>query len=316
MSQRDVRPSLVPQVLIAIAVMGFVARAGATQDGIAVSTGDVLSSRRSDELSEAKASFEAAARAASEGDYGAALALMRRSYELSNHPWLLFNLGSLHEKLGDCRAALQSFEAYVAAVPNGKRLEEARSSIAALRPSCAEPSVPAPTLLAEAATTPRSADPAPRFAPVAPPAPVATSAKKNAAVLQGAPSSAPSGARVLGISALAGGAAVAGVAAYFAWSAQDRDDSFQAVAARAHDLPAEERPAYETVQSLEAARDADRTRALVFSGVSAVLLGGGLWLLLRSDSDESPSRGSQTHRGFELCVGHGDTLAGSWSTVF
>jgi hypothetical protein len=303
--------------LIAVAVLGFVARAGAAQDGVAVSTSEVAPPPQGAvALAEAKEAFEAAAKAANAGDFATALVLMRKSYERSKHPWLLFNLGSLHEKLGDCRAALQSFEAYVAAVPNGKRLQEARASIAALRPTCPESAEPALASFAdEGASPPPVTGDALRLTTVPRLAPAAVATKEPSAVRE-AQAASSAGEKAVGISALVGGAVAAGLAAYFAWSAEDHDDAFEAASTRADALPLEEKPAYSSVQSIEAARDADRTRAVLFGGVSAVLVGTGLWFLLRSRSDDAPSRESQAPHGFELHVGRGHTVTGSWSAAF
>lgn len=71
------------------------------------STGDT------DEPSEAEQQREAAAEAFSDGQYQAAIAGFQAAYDESGEPTDLFNLGRIHEEIGDLPAALEYYERFV-----------------------------------------------------------------------------------------------------------------------------------------------------------------------------------------------------------
>lgn len=94
------------------------------------------------------------------GETARALDAMQRSFELSGHPELLFNIGQLERELHDCPAALKSFDAYLARATHGTHRAEVQRITETLRTQCPEP--PAPPAKSEPpATSPAPVVPAP-----------------------------------------------------------------------------------------------------------------------------------------------------------
>lgn len=55
-------------------------------------------------------------------DYQEAITLFNAAYSVSNAPEILFDIGQAYRAMGDCRHALESFDAFVAAAPKGDPL--------------------------------------------------------------------------------------------------------------------------------------------------------------------------------------------------
>jgi hypothetical protein len=99
------------------------------------------------------------------GDVQAALDLMEQSYQLSQRPELLFNLGQLNRELHRCRPALDRYRQYLEQAPIGRRREDATRSMAELGAECPErapalspaPPPPPPAVRRPYWTTPRIA---------------------------------------------------------------------------------------------------------------------------------------------------------------
>ena len=112
------------------------------------------------------------------GRYAPAMAEFKRAYELAPVPELLFNIARCQEQLGDLRAAIASYDQYLAAKPNAEDRAAIEAQIESLRrslPPAAEPPAVEPTRAPPAAqpssppAEPRAAAPALAVAP-APPA--------------------------------------------------------------------------------------------------------------------------------------------------
>jgi hypothetical protein len=78
------------------------------------------------------------------GDVAGALDLMEQSYQLSQRPELLFNLGQLNRELHRCRPALDRYRQYLAQSPTGRRRDDAERSLAELGRECPEPASAVP----------------------------------------------------------------------------------------------------------------------------------------------------------------------------
>lgn len=88
---------------------------------------------------QASASDELYAKAQSQyavGDLEGALETMAKGYELGHSPNLLFNLGQLHRELSHCAQAVDYYDRYVVAAPNGERVVDAKRYAVALRAQC------------------------------------------------------------------------------------------------------------------------------------------------------------------------------------
>jgi len=187
-----------------------------------------------------------------QGDSSAARESMRRSYELSGRPELLFNLGQLSRELGECEAALRYYREYLGRIGSGGREHDARRAVAELEGRCA----------------PAAAKPPPGPPPSAP---------------EPAYWTAP---RVVGWSAVGVGAAAAAGAAYFALSAADAErdlESLQSSTSRdgsgavAWDGGANER---------EAEGERAETWGRVFAAAAVTFVAGGAFLVIANPGSE------------------------------
>lgn len=86
------------------------------------------------------------------GDYASALEDFQRSYELSQRPELLFNIGQAADRLRRDREAVEAFEGYLQAIPETDRRVEVEARLAILREQIARDDA----LVAEAARAGRS----------------------------------------------------------------------------------------------------------------------------------------------------------------
>lgn len=123
----------------------------------------------------ARAAFDAGRHAYADADYPLALAEFNRSYELSQKPELLYNIGMTLERLRRDREAIDAFERYLSEVPQAdnrqvvsRRLQALQASVAAQDAAAAEKKA-APTPEQVARAQPQTqADPAPLNEPAAP----------------------------------------------------------------------------------------------------------------------------------------------------
>lgn len=91
-----------------------------------------------DDETEARSLFEAGAEAFSNGRFERALEYFERSYELSGRPGLLFNIGTVADRLRLDARALTAFEAYLEVEPDAPNAVAVRARIDALRRAIAE----------------------------------------------------------------------------------------------------------------------------------------------------------------------------------
>jgi tetratricopeptide (TPR) repeat protein len=126
----------------------------------------------------ARARFLEGRAAYERGEYARAYVDWQESYEISQRPELLYNVGLAAQKMGNARAALEAFEGYLT-WGRGEREAEVRGRMEALRdmqarqaaPAKAEPAAaPTPAAVAVAAQLPE---------PVRAPAPAAREAPKR-----------------------------------------------------------------------------------------------------------------------------------------
>lgn len=199
-----------------------------------------------DKADDAKAHVANATRAHKEGHYDEARVELEAAYKLAPGPELLYALGQVHAKLGNCPEATAYFQRFAAAKNDPQVAQIVDQAIAACKPS-------APAAAPDAASPPSSANPA---APAAAPEPPAWYQDK------------------LGDGLVLGGLAVAvvGLVEYRHAradldSAEDRAST--TTLARYHDL----------VDSAHG----ERTAAIVLAGAGSVLIGAGIARYLLHD---------------------------------
>lgn len=102
---------------------------------------------RAETLSEVRAHIDAGAAAHAKGDYATALVELTAAYDLDPQPDLLYAIGQVHSKLGDCAAATASFEAFRATVTDAETrevvqqaIEHCEPKVVARAPTAVEPS--------------------------------------------------------------------------------------------------------------------------------------------------------------------------------
>lgn len=83
---------------------------------------------------EARGLFDAATAAFEEGRFEVALGYFQRAHELSGRPELLFNVASTYERLREDRAAIEAYEAYLAALPQAQNRAFVDGRLRILRP--------------------------------------------------------------------------------------------------------------------------------------------------------------------------------------
>lgn len=79
------------------------------------------------------------------GRYEEALEAFERAYRLSDRPGLLFNIGSVAERLRRDGEAISAYERYLERVPDAPNRKDVERRIALLRPSETERELPSPT---------------------------------------------------------------------------------------------------------------------------------------------------------------------------
>jgi len=82
------------------------------------------------------------------GEYPQALADLRRAYELSSAPGLLFNIAQAHRLNGDCKQALEVYRHFIRLASESPYRGEAETHVATLERRCggAAPPAPAPSV--------------------------------------------------------------------------------------------------------------------------------------------------------------------------
>ena len=85
----------------------------------------------------ARSLFEAGRTAFRDERFADALGHFRRAYELSRRAELLYNIGTSEDRLRHDEAALEAFEAYLAALPDAENRAEVEGRIELLRASIA-----------------------------------------------------------------------------------------------------------------------------------------------------------------------------------
>lgn len=273
----------------ALAVLGFFRNAEAAPGGPAQDvTNGAPAAPTEAALREARELYEEGTRAANQEELGRALVLMQRAYELSRFPWLWFNIGSLHEELGQCEPALRAFESYLKSVPDATESDfhsTARASVERLRAACGEPKPPAaPPSPAVGTASPK----APRAqAPALPLAPALPAGSDRAAA---ASSSWWTTRHKVAVVVLTAGGVSTGLALFYGLSAKRANDEYESRIRDARERPPAERPTWsEAGQGPQAERHADLTRMAAFSAVSGVLLTTGV-LLIVSTAHSPPAR--------------------------
>ncbi|MEM6957322.1 MAG: tetratricopeptide repeat protein [Myxococcota bacterium] len=91
-----------------------------------------------DRTNEARSLYDAGAVAFRDGRFAAALNRWQESYELSQLPALLYNIGTAHDRLGHRREAIAAYEGYLEATPDAENANYTRSRIAILQSQLAE----------------------------------------------------------------------------------------------------------------------------------------------------------------------------------
>ena len=86
---------------------------------------------------EARALYQAGRVAFDDGRFEEALGYFERSHQLSGRPELLFNIGSAADRLRRNEYALESLEAYLAALPDATNRRSVEARIAVLRQAAA-----------------------------------------------------------------------------------------------------------------------------------------------------------------------------------
>ena len=94
---------------------------------------------------EARALFDAAEVAYSNGEFDRALDYFQQAYELSGRPGLLFNIAAVHDREHRDQEALEIYQRFLEAVPGSPRERFVRNRIEALEAAIAE-STPAPAV--------------------------------------------------------------------------------------------------------------------------------------------------------------------------
>jgi len=154
MTQDGIRALLVGAIAAALVAAAGVASAQAPRE------------LTREQLTEARALFEAGRAAFIEGRYEDALDYFDRSYEISGAPELLYNVGHAAERLRQDERALDAFEAYLREVPDAEERASIERRIALLREAIAEREA-----IARDAEPEQTDPPRPSEARAAPPAP-------------------------------------------------------------------------------------------------------------------------------------------------
>jgi len=97
------------------------------------------SSAGADPKADAKAHIEKATAAHAAGKYDDALKELTLAYALDPQPELLFGIGQVHMKLGDCESATTFYQRFIATKPNPKEASIAQKAITTCKDHPPEP---------------------------------------------------------------------------------------------------------------------------------------------------------------------------------
>jgi tetratricopeptide (TPR) repeat protein len=199
-------------------------------------------------------------RAFDRGKYDDAIAAWQRSYELSNEPALLFNLGQAHRLAGHCPEALAHYEKFLQLDAASAQRATAEQFVAQLTAQC-RPAPPAPPPVDAHADAPAP------LAPVAPP--------------PGSPADERPGRtkQIIGLATAAGGAVLVLTGLYFGSEASSLSDDVTDACQSSCNWA-------DVMEDDAAGRQAER-RARVFVGLGLVTAatGGVLYYLGRREAD-------------------------------
>jgi tetratricopeptide (TPR) repeat protein len=181
-------------------------------------------------LEKARAHYQAGEAAFQAGDYDRAIMEFSAAYELSPRPVLLFNLGAAYRRraesqhyLADLRQALEDYQRYLEAEPNGKGADDARAYVAILQKEIEARSAPPPV-----EPSPQLPVPAPPPALAPPPSAVATPPARDEPIVEDAHRS----FRIAGLASAGVGVALVGAGVFFALQARSLDADLGALAGR------------------------------------------------------------------------------------
>jgi len=113
-----------------------------------------------DPKAEAKQHIDKAAEAHQTGDYATALTELNIAYTLDPKPELLYAIGQVHVKLGECAAAITFYERFLATHPKSQQADAANEAITVCKQQPPEPAPakpPEPTKIETEPAPPRVA---------------------------------------------------------------------------------------------------------------------------------------------------------------
>lgn len=263
------------RAILAFAIIALAAVAGAQN-----------ASPTKTDLDKAKAHFKAGEAFFSAGVFDRAISEYEAAYALTMRAPLLYNLGSAYRRLGDesgkledKRAALEFYEKYLAADPNGKVAGEAKRWIDVLRPEVEK-------LEAEEKARP----PAPP--PEVKPAPAETAAPLPAAAAD-RPRKSRKTVRIVGYAITGAGVALLGTGVFFGMKARSAASDLDAIEAGG----SWDQDLYDSGKSYE-------RNALILGGAGAAAIAGGLVTALVFGRDrEAPAAIAVTPRGTLVVAG-------------
>ena len=234
---------------------------------------------------EARAKLARAMEAHKQGRFGDALVDLQAAYKLDPKPDLLYAIGQVYVKLGNCDEAANAYKHFLATSKDKDMPAMVAQALAACAP--AEPPPPlAPLPTPPAAPTVAAAPPPPPpVTAVAPPAPTPFVRSTPAEVIVHTPARSPWYADKLGDALVVGGVAAAAVGVVLYTRARSNLDDAEAATT------------LDRYNSLSDQAHTDRTYSVVLAGAGAALVAGGvLHYMLHTPAERSsvgiaPSRG-------------------------
>ena len=226
----------------------------------------------------AKSEFEAANRHYDLREYAAAIASLRKAYELLPEPLFLFDLAQSYRQLHDCESARGFYKTYLRNLPTADNRAKVEAFITEM-----DECVRTQGAHAVEAPTPVPAAPVPRVVPVAPTAASAPPAP---------PAPMTSRLRVAGLVVAATGVALAGVGIYFSSDGADQAHQIELQCAGGC-------AAADVAELDRAGHDANRN-ALISYAVGGTAIAAGItmlvWSTLRTDEvmTITPTHGGAT----------------------
>ena len=123
-----------------------------------------------DPKQEAAQHVQASAKLFQDGKFNEALGELTAAYDLDPQPGLLYSIGQIHVKLGDCTQAIESYRKFLDTKPDPKPTEAAREAIAACEQKLQAEGKPLPETSPATITQTERAPPPPPTPPPPPPA--------------------------------------------------------------------------------------------------------------------------------------------------